>query len=278
MAVVQGRGGQSRNCRVVIQVAGHHQWAPTVQATWALRSIPFSPSSICSPLRPRSLVRAGSWSAPSTRVGRPSCWKPDPPATISPLHLHSLHSREVPQPPGPLLPHTLILCPSTPRPLEEPRYALELYETKSDSLSHPSPLRGTAGMGDGAGGRSGGHGAPQGRGCDGAARFPPLLPPFSPPTGIALWCLESACQQEEGHTPGGLRPHPSQDLPQAQVASDLTPPSRLSLHSPRHQVDVQQWEQQLGLLSGAACAADPRQPPDQAAAADSQLPLHRQPG
>ena len=56
-----------------------------------------------------------------------------------------------------------------------------------------------------------------------------LFPPFSPPTGIALWCLESACQQKGGRAPGGLRPHPSQDLPQAQVASDRTTPSPASL-------------------------------------------------
>ncbi|XP_073937572.1 calmodulin-binding transcription activator 1 isoform X17 [Castor canadensis] len=49
-------------------------------------------------------------------------------------------------------------------------------------------------------------------------------------------------------------------------------------HVPWHQVDLQQWKQQLGLLSGAAGAADPRQPPDQAPASDPQLPLHRQLG
>ena len=73
-------------------------------------STPFSPSSICSPLRLRSLVRAGSWSAPSARVGHASCWEPDPPATISPPRLHSLHSGEVPRPPGPLLLHPRSLC------------------------------------------------------------------------------------------------------------------------------------------------------------------------
>lgn len=47
-----------------------------------------------------------------------------------------------------------------------------------------------------------------------------------------------------------------------------------SLGSSWHQVDVQQRQQQLGVLGGAAGAADPRQPPDQTAASDTQLSLH----
>ncbi|KAG9352752.1 hypothetical protein JZ751_017328 [Albula glossodonta] len=45
-----------------------------------------------------------------------------------------------------------------------------------------------------------------------------------------------------------------------------------------HQVDLQQWEQQLWLLCGAAGAADSGQPPDQAASPDPQLSLHGHPG
>ncbi|XP_074190250.1 calmodulin-binding transcription activator 1 isoform X30 [Rhinolophus sinicus] len=49
-------------------------------------------------------------------------------------------------------------------------------------------------------------------------------------------------------------------------------------HVPRHQVDLQQREQQFRLLRGAAGTADPGQPPDQATATDPQLPLHRRLG
>lgn len=70
---------------------------------------------------------------------------------------------------------TLALCASTPRPFEEPPDPLELCKTKATLWAiPPSTAPQEARMGEGVGGGGRGHGAPQGRGCDGAAWFPPL--------------------------------------------------------------------------------------------------------
>lgn len=49
----------------------------------------------------------------------------------------------------------------------------------------------------------------------------------------------------------------------------LTTVSPLFHGSSWHQVDLQQWEQQLWFFGGAAGAADTRQPSDQASSPDS---------
>lgn len=198
---------------------------------WALRSSPFSPSPICGPLRLKSLVRAGSWSAPSARVGRPSCWELDPQPT-SLLHVstactlgRSLSLLDLSFP-------TLALCPLTPRPLEEPPDALELCK-KTKQLSGPSLPRARhhrkqeCEIGQGAG--VGGTELPRG----GAVMGQPGPPLSSLPSPLLRASLCGAWSQPANRKwaalRGGLRPHPSPDLPQAQVASDLTPASPASL-------------------------------------------------
>ena len=206
-------------------MAGHHQWAPTVQAVWALRSSPFSPGPICGPLRLKSLVRAGSWSAPSARVGRPSCWEPDPPSQ----HLSST----TPQPAlwgGPSASWTspsprLLSVPPLHDPLKNHQMHLSFAKKQSNSLGHPSPhhRKQECKIGQEAG--VGGTELPRG----GAVMGQPGPPLSSLPSPLLWASLCGAWSQPANRRwaalQGGLRPHPSPDLPQAQVASDLTAPS-----------------------------------------------------
>lgn len=60
-------------------------------------------------------------------------------------------------------------------------------------------------------------------------------------------------------------------------ASPMAPPPRAPPHphSSRHQVEL--WERHRGVLRGAAGAADPGQPPDQARTPNPRLPLQWRP-
>lgn len=232
------------------------RWAPALGAMRTFSLIPFDPSLACHQLleakksgESRKLQGSppGLGGLPRTLLGA------RPPTSASSLVSRPRRLGRPLSRPSPLLPSPRPFS-STPGPFDEPPWCTWTWGRQKRITGRSTPQTTPQG-GEGE------HRAPQGTGVwgEGSLALPP--PSSRSPAGLPA---------ERGRCSGWA------EVPPSPQPWPLTAPP-LS-RSPRHQVDLQQWEQQLGLLGRAAGAADPRQPPDQAAAADTQLPLHWQLG